>query len=327
MSRIRYFRTCSLLEGAVADAALQLVAQIHDRSPAAASRLLTELMGEPVEVGIEVSSSPSADDQGPDGLILQRSFRVVVDARVDSTVSLDQMLRHAGSFRSEQKKFLLLLTKQPVVHQERMIVTLLEGSHPDVLFRNVTYSGICRAMRDLAMDREPLFAELLRDFEEYCGELGLLGPSGTILRIIPCGRTYEMNKKHGVWFQSADRGLDPQGLIGIYAGRKVRALLDVHSVFEVELVDGVVDKRLIRGENTERFDTALRQIIEEAGVSLGLNIAQGYRFYCGDAFATEFRKSSPGELADTRLVDLNEVLGSVVDAADAASRLAGKKWS
>ena len=84
--------------------------------------------------------------------------------------------------------------------------------------------------------------------------------------------------------------------MGLYADRRVQAILDVRSVFDAQLADGRLTKKLVRGEDTDAFDSSLREVIETARASYGRDIGTGTRFFCGDVFDTDFRKSSPGEL-------------------------------
>lgn len=138
---------------------------------------------------------------------------------------------------------------------------------------------------------------LVEDYKEYCAETGLFDQSGALMRVVPCGKSLELNKKYDMYFQPTDRGYSPHALIGIYADRAVRAIIDVRSVFDIEIQDGVLTRKdLCDGSDTDEFDADPCQIVEEARTACGYEIATGHRFFCGDIFETEARKSTPGGL-------------------------------
>ena len=327
MPQIHYFQRHPSSENLFAYNFLELITRICDHSWAEASRLLADLTGEPIEIGLEISQFPGGESLLPDGSVTQRSFKILVDANVESGVSPDQLLRQAGSFGNEAQKLLLLLTKNPIGYQEGVIAGLIRASHPDVVFRSITFGAVCDALDDLFGERDIAMTALADGYREQCDELNLFEESRPLLRIVPCGRNLWIYKKFGIYFQPSDRGYSPRGLVGLYADRKVQAILDVQGVFDVDLVQGRVTRRIHQGDDTGRFDAGIRQIIEEARVSCGCEIATGTRFFCGEAFETDFRKSSSGGVLRTVFVNLCRLVGSFTDAGDVASKLSGREWS
>ena len=327
MSMIHFFQRYSSLENTVTNNTLQLVARIYDYSAAAASKFLTDLTGESVEIGLEIAQQKSAKDSVPDGAIIQRSFKILIEAKVDAVTDPDQLLRHAGAFGAESQKLLLLLTKQPIGSAEGEISSLIGERYPDVVFKNVTYEAICEAAQGLFKEHEAPMRALVDDYVEYCNDADLFDQSRFLLRVVPCGQSIELNKKFGMYFHPSDRGYSRHALIGIYAEKSVQAILDVKSVFDVEFADGQLTKTLVEGADTDAFDSRLRDMIEEARVVCGYEVESGYRFFCGEAIATDFRKSSPGGVFGTRLLDLRDFLGSFTDAGDVAARLANSEWA
>ena len=188
MPQTHYFQTCDSLESAASRSTLQLIARICDHSAASASRFLTDLLGEPVEIGMEIAPPRRVEDTVQDGLIIQRGFKVIVVTKIDSAVSLDHLRRCAGSFGGEDQKLLLLMTREPVGHQEAVIAGVIRGSHPDVVFRAATFGSVCDSLRHLFGGDEGPLAKLAEGYREYCDELDLFERSRVLLRIVPCGR-------------------------------------------------------------------------------------------------------------------------------------------
>ena len=55
MPKIHYFQRYSSVENTVTNNTLQLFARIYNYSTSQASKVLSELSGEPVEIGIEIN--------------------------------------------------------------------------------------------------------------------------------------------------------------------------------------------------------------------------------------------------------------------------------
>ena len=326
MSKIHYFQRYSSIENTVTNNTLQLLARIYDYSAVAASSFLTDITGEPIDIGIEIAQQERVGNAVPDGAIIQRSFKILIEAKVDASVDSDQLFRHAGTFGGESQKLLLLLTKQPIDRSEQETATRIRANYPDVIFKNITYETICNAVTGLFKAHEVTMMALIEDYIEYCNDANLFDQSRFLLRIVPCGQSVEINKKHGIYFHPSDRGYTQHAFVGIYANKTVQAILEVESVFDVVVTDGHLEKTLVQGEATDKYDTRLQEIIKDAKELCGYEIASGHRFFCGAVIDTDFRKSSFGGIQGARFVNLRELLGSFTDANDIALRLRKLEW-
>src|SRR6266508_6687463 len=114
MPKIHYFQRYSSVENTVTNNTLQLLARVYAYSTTQASQLLTELTGEPIEIGIEINQQERGQGSVPDGAIIQRSFKILIESKIDSPIDIDQLLRHTDSFSGEDQKVLLLLTREPI---------------------------------------------------------------------------------------------------------------------------------------------------------------------------------------------------------------------
>lgn len=326
MSKIHYFQRYSSIENTITNNTLQLLARIYDDSAVIASTFLTDISGEAIDIGIEITQQERVGNAIPDGAIIQRSFKILIEAKVDSSVDSDQLFRHAGTFGGESQKLLLLLTKQPIGRSEQEIAARIRASYPDVIFKNITYETICNAVTGLFKAHEVTMMALIEDYIEYCNDANLFDQSGFLLRIAPCGWSVEIIKKHGIYFHPSDRRYTQHAFIGIYANKTVQAILQVESVFDVEFSEGRLEKALVQGNATDEYDTRLREMIKDAKELCRYEIASGHRFFCGAVVNTDFRKSSFGGIQGARFVNLRELLGSFTDANDIASRLRKLEW-
>jgi hypothetical protein len=324
---IHYFQRYSTFENTVTNNTLQLLARIYAYSPHQASRFLSELMdGEPIDIGIEINQQERGSNSVPDGVVLQRSFKVLIESKVDAGIDVDQLIRHSESFSGEDKKYLLLLSREPIGHTEDEIKKCLVSIRPDVVFKNVTYETVCKVAASLFRDYEFEMKELTSDYIAYCNELGLFDQSKYLLRIVPCGQSFDINLKHGIYFHPSDRGYTNHQYVGIYKDKAVRALWKLDSVFDVSVRNGQLAKTLIQGRDTDEYDERLKSIIADALTHCGYEIETGHRFFCGEPIETYYEKRSTGGIQGARFVNLHEVIGEFADPADVALKLEGMTW-
>ena len=326
MSRIRYFQRYSSVENTVTNNTLQLFGRIYEHSASAASRLLSELTGEAVFIGIEITQQNRANTSVPDGNIIQRSFKIAVEAKGDARVDFDQLKRHASSFGTEALRILLLLTKALLTSAEQKKLQKLQEDYPGVVIRSITFEDLCSAVKQLFMPHEESIIELANDYVEYCNDSGLFDQSRELMRVVPCGKSIDINQKHRIYFQRSDRGYTNHAFVGIYNEKAVRAILGIKSVFDVELDGTNLKKTLVQGDATDAYDGAIRAIIGDAKLKCDYNIETGHRFFCGEMLPTLFEKTSPGGIQGARLMNIKELIGQHGDLADIAAKLARVTW-
>lgn len=329
MSKIHYFQRYSTFENAATNNTLLLLSRIYQYAPSKLSILLSRLIDEdnPIEIGVEILQQERGLGSIPDGKIIQRSFKILIEAKVDSIPSLDQLLRHAESFSNESRKMLLLLTKTPIGTMAKEIEAALAESQPDVDFSSVTFGDINKALEGLFREHEYEMRDLVEDYEDYCITSGLVDQSPYLMRVVPCGKSLDINRKHGIYFQPADRGYRLHQFVGIYRNKAVQALWELDSVYDVEYNGKTLNKALRQGRDTSEYDRRIKAIILDARTECGYEISTGHRFFCGEPFDTHYVKQSSGGMQGARFVDLRGVIGEFDGAADAAARLNGMTWS
>lgn len=326
MSKIHYFQRYSSVENAVTNNTLHLIARIYEYSPSRASELLTEMTGQPVEIGVEINQQSAGKASVPDGAIIQRSFKVLIESKVDAAPDPNQLLRHSDSFSREDQKILILLTREPVGQLEEKIRSQVSDRHPDVLFKAVTFGQVCAVVRRLFQDFEFEMRALVDDFIEYCNDAKLFDQSAHLLRIVPCGQSIAINRKHGVYFHPVDRGYTQHRYIGIYKDKAVRAIWEVDAVFDVDYQGGQLKKTLVSGRSTNDYDQRIMAIIQDAATDCGYDVAQGHRFFCGEPVDTEYVKESPGGIQGARFINVKDQIGEFSSVAELAAAMRTVTW-
>ncbi len=328
MSKIHYFQRYSTIENTVTNNTLLLVARIYNHAPEQASRFLSEIVGETLDVGIGISQQGKEASSVPDGSIVQRGFKILIESKVDAAVCKKQLLQHANAFTNEARKILLLLTIQRFdKDKEATLKKAIQKKYSDVLFKNVTYEEICSVISSLFLPHENEMKSLVDDYVEYCNDTKLFDQSKYLMRIVPCGNSIELNKKFAMYFQPSDRGYTKHSYVGIYTRKIVQCVWKIDSVFDIEWKGSKFTRTLIQGRATSDYDANIKKMIRQAKVECGYNIRSGHRFFCGkEAVETKYCKTSSGGIQGARLVNLKEVVGEFKGDQDLAAKLREKTW-
>lgn len=328
MSKIHYFQRYSTQENAVTNNTLLLIARIYNYSVFQASKLLTDLLDESIEIGLEINQQKRGGNSVPDGAIVQRSLKILIEAKTDSGIREDQLINHCNEFKNEDLKILLLLTKNHITQEKEILIKQqIAALEKGIIFKNITYEDICEKISNLFKDHESDLLELTDDYIEYCNEEKLIDESKNLLRIIPCGQSYELNKKYGIYFHPSYRGYRDHKFIGIYKNKVVSLVYEIDAIIDVELKDGKLNKTYIKGHNNSDYDSKIIEMIHEAKIVCGYNIESEHRFFCGkEVFETNFIKTSSGGIQGARFVNLKAVLNSFDGTKDIALKLNQKTW-
>lgn len=244
MAKVHYFQRYSSLENTVTNNTLQLFGRIYAYAPQKAAEFINRLVDAdvPIEIGLEIKQQERAGVSVPDGEIIQRSFKILIETKVHAAPTLDQLCRHAKAFDTEAVKVLLLLTKLPLGEKEAEFTKELAAHYPDIVFKAVTFDDVLRALEGLFQKYEYQMVELVEDYVEYCWDSGLVDRSQFLLRIVPCGKSLEINMRHGIYFHPKDRGYTPHRFTGVYKDKLVHAIWVNDYVVDVTYTNGVLSK-------------------------------------------------------------------------------------
>ena len=132
-----------------------------------------------------------------------------------------------------------------------------------------------------------------------------------VLRIVPCNKSFKLNKKYRLYFQPESRGYSNHQFTGIYTAKEVKYIGKVNKVFLAELTkegklitEKISGKGEITSEGENRIINAIREFPEIYGYG---DISKGHIFFLfddNDFFPTEFKKTSKYGLLGSRLFDL-----------------------
>lgn len=324
MSKIHYFQRYSSIENTVTNNTLQLIAQINNRSVRATSKFLMDLTDNEFNLGLDIVQQAKGGDSVPDGMISQKSFKIVIESKVDASVDFDQIKRHLNCFNNEELKVLLLLTKSPVTSIE--LEKLKDLAFQDVCILNRTFRDVCNALEGLFQPHDEEILEIIEDYKEYCNDFGLYDQSPYLMRIVPCGQSFEINEKHNVYFQPFERGFTKHKYIGIYHHKRVSSILEIISEFEVKTDETPINKNLIQGNDLDLPDEKLFEIINDMKKNSDFQFDTHLRFFCGKMLKTNYQKTSPGGIPGSRYYNLKTILGEFTSLESVAIELGKISW-
>ena len=335
MGRVHFFPRYSSKENAVTNNTLLLLSRVHSEAPELLEEFLTDLAdGVTVQVGPAFGQQVREARSVPDGILEQPSFKVVLETKLGDRASVSQLKRHLEAFEDEDTKVLLILTAGSVSEelQEQVAEAIKDHNRTlraPVLDAWVTFQDMISALRGLLGDRHYEMADLLEDFEEYCGLAGLLPRSELRMRAVPCGKSFRENMEFGVYYERPGRSATPYEYLGIYKDKAVRGIGRVENRVEAEIEDDrftvVRSEAPVSAEQEER----IRRAVEAAANARGWDLRTGHEFVVMDrAYPMKFQKHTAGGMRGTRYFDLGELLGTdeLPSTEEIAESLDGMTW-
>lgn len=328
MSSIHNFQRYSSPENFITNNTLQLISQIYAYSPMKAKLLLDDLLEEDLEIGLAIYQQLRKKVSVPDGIINQTSFKILIEAKKGTSIDLDQLLRHLESFGKEEKKILIALTIEKIKEKEYFEFSkAINEKCPGVVFKSVTFEDICISISHIFEKHEHEIFEIIEDYKAYCNENGLISQDKYLMRVVPTGSSFELNRKYSVYYHPGYRGYTNHTYLGFYKWKEVRSIMKIEAIFDVTFNDNELEKKVIFGKPSNIFDAQILEIINETKKELGWDITKEHRFFCSsNCYDTSFEKVSPGGIQGTRYFNLKELGVLDMEIEQIAEQLKKIKW-
>lgn len=344
MSRIHYFQHYSQKENVVTNNTLLLFSRLYNHSLTRFEDFLNALSGDDqlnVEVGMQFfqQQGNAKGTSVPDGLMTQKSMKVVVETKLQGGYSRAQLQKHLDSFASEEIQVLLLLDPRPP--KSKFLATVNTDisafntkKEQQVSCLATTFSDIILHFDSVLFDYDIELNEVLEDYRLFCESMNLLPRDEFKMRAVVAGKTFEDNMKFGVYYQPVKRGFATHEYLGLYKNKSVRGIGKVSKI-----VCADYDKSLgeFVGVSVEKGDPMTTDeekrvidIIKQAGSKHGWNIYTGFRFFITDEFEeTDYNKSTKYPLQSAKFFDLGKVLelDDLPDCTGIATSLKKLSWS
>ena len=151
MGKVHYFQRYKSYENTVTNNTLQLIARIYSYAPQKAAELINKLVDQdaPVEIGLEILQQSAGRQSVPDGVIVQRDWKIIIDGwqavhnevsampgLSDGITNLRWVLAHVPFIDTEYLDRLKGLGGEPLI--------AASGLDPQVRYETVDVSGFLR---------------------------------------------------------------------------------------------------------------------------------------------------------------------------------------
>ncbi len=323
MSNIHYFQRYSSKENAVTNTILHLFSQIYSYSPYRLNSILNELCGLEIPIGLTFEQQKKESKSTPDGTISQEAFTLRIETKTASKLYKAQLDRHCMDFPNGAK-YLLAITEDP---RDEQLVNQVREHHPEVQIAFSTFDSLCKIVLNEFHDYETSMKMMVEDFYKFCADQKLLTPTG-VLRIVPCGMSLDLNRKHLCYSHPSTRGYSPHDHVGLYKNKSVQLIGKVAAVVDARIQNGKITYKGIEGDSPEKFIHSIKNMIDEANSQFNWDFSTSdSRFFCFDElYETDYRKGSSGGIQGNRYIDISEFNKACNTVKDLADRLRHEKW-
>lgn len=324
MSGIHFFQRYSQKENMVTNNTLLLLSRLYEYSPTKFQGFLNAVLGDDpqIQVGVAFEQQKRTGKSVLDGLIAQRSFRIVIETKLYENLDLDQLRRHLYEFATEgrrraEKEFLVSLSPEVAAsgfrnQVESVVAGFNQDKQANVKYVPITFEQLIEAYEQQIRDVDTDVADIVGEFKQFCIESSLLPAARYTMKVVGCGWTHADNVQLRIYYEPAARPSSQYRYLGLYWDKCVRAVGEVENVVSAKLVDARLvfpdDSQDATPDERER----IMEAIKNAKAKNGWEIAAGeyFRFvFVKRFFDTEFCKDTPGGLRGTRYFDLRGVLG------------------
>lgn len=303
------------------------------------SMLNSLVLGEAESPEIAFDLQVAGDESVPDAVISQKSFKIVVEAKLHNQFDKQQLLNHLNQFGPEDIKVLLTLDPRPMkANLFNELATELKQYNDDNLKRlihpikhvNLTFEQLVQAMEDIVDDRDSEIIAVLTDFKKYCFDENLIPDGYKWMRAIVAGTTFQDNIDLNLYYDPESRKFSEHGYVGLYKGKSIRAIGKLTKTVIAVEVNG---EMTYNSENGEDPTTEDQERIKEAirrGDYHGYNLHTiPHRYFIVDKFyPIDFRKTSKNPIQRSKFFNLAEMFGykTMPETEKIACDLDGRAW-
>ena len=341
MAHLNQFQTYSQKENTVTNNMLLMLSRLYQISPNLYNDYIAAITEDSEAYKVIPSFKQQVNNRGNgiiDGFINIPASKIIIETKLHSLESTPKLVKYAQSFDNQEHKILLhLSSKKCSSKQEEDIKKALNEEVKNrklgtqIFFYSKTFEVFVLQLDLLSKEypHENNLRLLSDDFRNYCETSGLINNDKHTLRAMACRQSFDLNKKHQLYFDGADRGYRNFTYLGIYAWKSVRFIGKIDNTIKAEL-DSNGKLHIIESTskpNQEQQDR-IKGVIKDAADTLGWRLDKGFRFFLLKEFTeTDFNKTNPGGIFRVRYFDLKKELSTVPEKTEKiAEALSHKSW-
>ncbi|MBE7635242.1 hypothetical protein GUA87_00165 [Sneathiella sp. P13V-1] len=332
MTQVSFFQRYSQRENHVTNNTLLLLKYFYEYDTRKLQSTLTELLENELPIGLSFGQQVRQEGSVPDGLIMQRGFQILIEAKLDANLTSEQVVAHVKGAKKQNDvdTVMLGLTSSPPSKGTIEKIEEQLKHTANTIFRAITYTDLIEALRNACDPHENRLLAIVDDYSSFLALEGLLFNPDDRLFAVPCGQSHKENKKYGVYYEPTTR--PPQldcGFLGIYHHKSIRALGKIQAVVEAEETSDGLVLSILKSTNIdlEKLKTKVQQVINETSY---YDLASTpHRYYFTESVEkTNFAKISKGGMRGKRTFSLSEFSGGKIpnDARELSQILREKSF-
>ena len=312
MGFINPFQIYSKGENTITNNILLLLSNLYRINPKIYELFINSILPENINYEvIPVFRQQKSQKEGGiiDGHIQTKATKIIIETKITGLDNTKKLINYCKNENSAETNILIHISDSTFDEATTKSINQRIGIY-NFNFVSITFSELLSSLQEIA-DEYPFNEELYRlskDFYYYCTSMNLIK---NILRIVPCNKSFELNKKYRLYFQPESRGYSNHQFTGIYITKEVKYIGKVNKVFLAELTkEGklITEKISGNGEITSEEENRIISTIKEFPEIYGYgDISKGHIFFLFDDnnfCPTKFKKTSKYGLLGSRLFDL-----------------------
>ncbi|BAU15161.1 hypothetical protein LEP3755_57180 [Leptolyngbya sp. NIES-3755] len=330
MSRdIRLFPTYSQRENQTTNHCLLILKMLYEENPKFLSEVLSYLLDEEFSgiVGVKFFQQKRVKGCIPDGEIAQEPFSILIETKIGNNFGKQQLSAHLEALKKKQgRKVLIALGNfecEEFPRNQILEEIATSAKSNDIFFACVSFE---KFLQSLQLNHLPKnLADAIVDLSEYFDEENLLPSWKYRLDVVNCAQTFEQIIQQRAYICPAIGGHYNHRrslYFGMYRSKRVEQIASIDAVIDLES-DA---ESMLKWKNVNLSNESLISMAQERYRSCDVRCEYPARvFVLGELHPTTFSKSSPGGMQGTKqYFDIGNL--AVKDAAELATKLAGKTW-
>ena len=311
MGFINSFQIYSKGENTITNNILLLLSNLYRINPKIYELFINSILPENISYEVTpVFTQQKSQKEGGiiDGHIQTKATKIIIETKITGLDNTKKLINYCKNENPSETNILIHISDS--TFDETTIKSINQKIRIyNFNFVSITFSELLSSLQEITEEypNEELY-RLSKDFYYYCISMNLIK---NILRIVPCNKSFELNKKYRLYFQPESRGYSNHQFTGIYTAKEVKYIGKVNKVFLAELTkEGklITEKISGKGEITTEEENRIISTIKEFPEIYGYgDISKGHIFFLfddNDFCPTKFKKISKYGLLGSRLFDL-----------------------
>ena len=314
MGFINPFQIYSKGENTITNNILLLLSNLYRINPKIYELFINSILPENINYQvIPVFTQQKSQKEGGiiDGHIQTKPTKIIIETKVTGLANTKKLINYCKNENPSETNILIHISDSTFDENTIKFMNQKIGIY-NFDFVSITFSELLSSLQEIA-DEYPFNEELYRlskDFYYYCSSMNLIK---NILRIVPCNKSFELNKKYRLYFQPEFRGYSNHQFTGIYTAKEVKYIGKVNKVFLAELTKEeklITEKISGNGEITNEEENRIINTIRNFPEIYG-DISKGHIFFLfddNDFCPTKFKKLTSRGLRKNKYYELKSLL-------------------